>query len=266
MKSAASSAYSSGLSQPECYYRFLWARLSKACPITEVGCVHSRPAPAIYFARMLLPQSYGAALSLIVLTMLCWGSWANTFKLAGKWRFELFYYDYSLGVLIAASIYALNFGNLGHDGLAFSDDLMHSGSRQIFFGALGGGACNWAIAMSTTRFSNPKCTTTALLLFGVSFGYFEAAAASYLGAVYEPMRKRLFPGSSPSDVFPLLRLEQLQASGPDYPRLLRAELAREFATLVMLAASALAVGRSGGQWLAAFWLCSVLGTCLSTLF
>ena len=41
---------------------------------------------------MLLPQTYGAALALIVLTMFCWGSWANTFKLAGKWRFELFYY------------------------------------------------------------------------------------------------------------------------------------------------------------------------------
>ena len=93
---------------------------------------------------MLLPQTYGAALSLIVLTMLCWGSWANTFKLAGKWRFELFYYDYSLGVLIAATIYALTFGNLGHDGLAFSDDLMHSGSRQIFFGALGGVVFNLA--------------------------------------------------------------------------------------------------------------------------
>jgi len=93
---------------------------------------------------MLLPQTYGAALSLIVLTMLCWGSWANTFKLAGKWRFELFYYDYSLGVLIAAAIYALTFGNLGHDGLAFSDDLMHSGSRQVFFGALGGVVFNLA--------------------------------------------------------------------------------------------------------------------------
>lgn len=60
---------------------------------------------------MLLPQTYGAALALIVLTMFCWGSWANTFKLVGKWRFELFYYDYSLGVLIAAAIYALTFGN-----------------------------------------------------------------------------------------------------------------------------------------------------------
>ncbi|HVP48860.1 MAG TPA: hypothetical protein VMT32_19840, partial [Bryobacteraceae bacterium] len=93
---------------------------------------------------MILPQTYGAALSLIILTMLCWGSWANTFKLAGKWRFELFYYDYSLGVLIASTIYALTFGNLGHDGLKFIDDLMHAGARETLFGLLGGVVFNLA--------------------------------------------------------------------------------------------------------------------------
>ncbi len=93
---------------------------------------------------MILPQTYGAALALILLSMLCWGSWANSFKLAGNWRFELFYYDYSLGVLIAATIYALTFGNLGSDGFAFVDDLMHAGKRQIFFGAAGGVVFNLA--------------------------------------------------------------------------------------------------------------------------
>ena len=93
---------------------------------------------------MLLPQTYGAALALIVLTMLCWGSWANTFKLAGKWRFELFYYDYSLGVLIAAAIYALTAGSYGHDGLKFLDDLMHAGARETLFGIVGGVVFNLA--------------------------------------------------------------------------------------------------------------------------
>lgn len=93
---------------------------------------------------MLLPQTYGAALALIVLTMFCWGSWANTFKLAGKWRFELFYYDYSLGVLIAAAIYALTFGAHGHDGLPFIDDLMHAGTRETLFGIFGGVVFNLA--------------------------------------------------------------------------------------------------------------------------
>ena len=93
---------------------------------------------------MVLPQTYGAALLLIIVSMLCWGSWANTFKLAGKWRFELFYYDYSLGVLIAATIYALTFGNSGTDGFGFVDDLVHAGRRQIFFGGVGGVVFNLA--------------------------------------------------------------------------------------------------------------------------
>ena len=93
---------------------------------------------------MILPQTYGAALLITLVSMLCWGSWANTFKLAGKWRFELFYYDYSFGVLIAAAIYALTFGSAGSDGLSFSADLAHAGARQILFGAIGGVVFNLA--------------------------------------------------------------------------------------------------------------------------
>jgi glucose uptake protein len=93
---------------------------------------------------MILPHTYGAALLLTFLSMLCWGSWANTFKMSGKWRFELFYYDYSLGVLIAAAIYALTLGNLGNEGFPFVDDLMKAGKRQIFFGGVGGIVFNLA--------------------------------------------------------------------------------------------------------------------------
>ena len=93
---------------------------------------------------MILPQTYGAALLLTLVSMLCWGSWANTFKLAGKWRFELFYYDYSLGVLVAATIFALTFGSAGSNGLSFIADLQHSGARQVLFGAIGGVVFNLA--------------------------------------------------------------------------------------------------------------------------
>ena len=93
---------------------------------------------------MVLPQTYAAALLLTIVSMLCWGSWANTFKMAGKWRFELFYYDYALGVLLAATIYALTFGNMGFDGFMFVDDLMHAGKRQIFYGLVAGGIFNLA--------------------------------------------------------------------------------------------------------------------------
>lgn len=93
---------------------------------------------------MTLPQTYLATLCLLVLSLLCWGSWANTLKVAGKWRFELFYFDYAFGVLLAVTICALTFGRLGFDGFLFEDDLLQTGKRNILFGALGGVVFNLA--------------------------------------------------------------------------------------------------------------------------
>ncbi len=93
---------------------------------------------------MILPSTYGVALLLIVFTMLCWGSWANTFKLAGKWRFELFYYDYAVGVLIMATIAALTFGSMGDSSLTFVDNMMVAGNRKIAFGLAAGVIFNLA--------------------------------------------------------------------------------------------------------------------------
>jgi glucose uptake protein len=92
---------------------------------------------------MLIPQTYAGALILIVLSMICWGSWANAFKLTGKWRFELFYYDYSLGVLLAAIIAAYTFGSMG-DELSFSDNLIVAMRRNMAWAVAGGVVFNLA--------------------------------------------------------------------------------------------------------------------------
>ena len=87
---------------------------------------------------MILPQTYSYVLALMILSVICLGSWASTFKMAGKWRFELFYFDFAIGLMIAAVIYALTFGNLGFDGFTFLDDLQHAGKRQWMFSFLAG--------------------------------------------------------------------------------------------------------------------------------
>jgi len=88
---------------------------------------------------MILPGSYTVALILLILGMLGWGLWANLFKAAGgKWRFELFYFDFAIGVFIAALVVALTFGSLGFDGFSFRDDLQLAGKRQDVF-AFGAG-------------------------------------------------------------------------------------------------------------------------------
>ena len=99
--------------------------------------------------------------------------------------------------------------------------------------------------------SDRKRATVALLLFGLSFGYVEAAVVTYSGALYEPARERFYPNRPPSDVFPLLTERQLKEVGPQQLRLVKAELGREAATLVMMGAVAIGVGRNGMQTLAA---------------
>src|SRR5215217_3045538 len=87
---------------------------------------------------MTLPQTYVATLVLMILGMLCWGSWANAFKLTHGWRFELFYFDFSLGVLLTAIIAAFTFGTMGSDGFQFLDDVQQTGKRNLFLGFLSG--------------------------------------------------------------------------------------------------------------------------------
>lgn len=103
--------------------------------------------------------------------------------------------------------------------------------------------------MTTTPW---KRTVLALLLFGTAFGYLEAAVVTYLRALHEPARQRFYPGRSPTDLFPLLTLDQVRAAAPAQMRTLAIEIGREAATIVMLAAAALAVAGNAGQWAAAF--------------
>lgn len=98
----------------------------------------------------------------------------------------------------------------------------------------------------------------ALLLFGVSFGYVEAAVVVYLRQLYEPLHQRAYPSRPAGDLFPILRPEHVESAGPEYGLLLRAELARELGTLLMLGAVALGVATNGRLWLAAFAI--VFGT------
>jgi len=89
---------------------------------------------------MFVLESYPWAVLFCVITMFCWGSWANTQKLAKKgWRFELFYWDYTIGVLLLTVILAHTLGNHGTTGRPFIEDL-HQMSKVSAGSALLGGA------------------------------------------------------------------------------------------------------------------------------
>ncbi len=92
---------------------------------------------------MFIVQSYPLAVFLTFITMLCWGSWGNTQKLAGKtWRFELFYWDYVIGVLLLSLIMAFTLGSIGESGRSFIPDLMQVKTNYFLSALLGGAIFN----------------------------------------------------------------------------------------------------------------------------
>jgi glucose uptake protein len=94
---------------------------------------------------MFVVHSYPLAVVLCVITMLCWGSWANTRKLASKdWRFELFYWDYSLGVLLLTLVLGVTLGSTGTEGRSFVADLSQASGASIGSALLGGAIFNLA--------------------------------------------------------------------------------------------------------------------------
>lgn len=88
---------------------------------------------------MFIPQSYPLAIVLCVVTMLCWGSWGNTQKLAGKsWRFELFYWDYVIGILLFSLLLGFTLGSIGENGRSFINDIKQADAKNIFNAFVGG--------------------------------------------------------------------------------------------------------------------------------
>jgi glucose uptake protein len=94
---------------------------------------------------MLVVHSYAWAVFLAFITMLCWGSWANTQKLATKkWPFQLYYWDYAIGVLLLSLLLAFTAGSIGTDGRSFIADLSQADLSALGSAFLGGVVFNIA--------------------------------------------------------------------------------------------------------------------------
>ena len=102
---------------------------------------------------MFIVDSYALAVVFCFVTMLCWGSWGNTQKMAAKtWRYELFYWDYVIGMFLFALILSLTMGSFGSEGRPFLQDLGQASGANIASALLGGvifNASNILLSAST---------------------------------------------------------------------------------------------------------------------
>lgn len=88
---------------------------------------------------MFIIESYTTAIFFCIITMICWGSWANTQKLAARiWRFELFYWDYVMGILFLSVVFAFTLGSNGSGGRSFLEDISQADAGNIFSAVIGG--------------------------------------------------------------------------------------------------------------------------------
>ncbi len=88
---------------------------------------------------MYIVDSYGLAVVFCIITMLGWGSWANTLKMSSKsWEFPLYYWDYSIGIVLTTLLFGFTFGSLGEEGRSFTDDLLQADTSALTSAFIGG--------------------------------------------------------------------------------------------------------------------------------
>jgi glucose uptake protein len=93
---------------------------------------------------MFVPHSFTLALLMMIASAICWGSWANTFKGVKGYRFELFYWDYAVGIFLISLILALTMGSIGNDPASFMNNVHTADSSNIFSTLVGGAIFNLA--------------------------------------------------------------------------------------------------------------------------
>ena len=132
---------------------------------------------------MIEITNYPIAIAICFLAMICWGSWQNTQKFTGKgWNFELFYWDFSLGILLMSLIYAFTIGSFGNSGRSFLDDLGQATFRNIGYALFAGVIWNLGTMLLVRAISIAGMATAFTIggglawLLGIVLNYIENPA------------------------------------------------------------------------------------------
>ena len=130
---------------------------------------------------MFIVANYSLAVLFCFITMLCWGSWGNTQKMAAKnWRYELFYWDYVIGMVLFALLIAFTMGSCGTEGRPFLEDIAQVSAKNIGGIILGGvifNASNILLSASTSI-----AGMAVAFPLGVGISMVLGTIVNYLGA------------------------------------------------------------------------------------
>src|SRR5437762_10669524 len=126
---------------------------------------------------MFTPSSMTVALMMMITAAICWGSWANTYKGVKNYRFELFLWDYAIGIFLSSLIFAFTLGSAGHDSSSFVNNVQSTDTLNIVSSLIGGVIFNLAnlllvaaIGMAGLAVAFPVSIGIALVV-GVALSY-----------------------------------------------------------------------------------------------
>ena len=100
---------------------------------------------------MFTPSSLSIALLMMITSAVCWGSWANTYKGVKGYRFELFYWDYAVGIFLISLVLAFTMGSSGHDASSFLNNVHAADTSNIVNALIGGALFNLANLLLVPR-------------------------------------------------------------------------------------------------------------------
>ncbi|MFY9743305.1 MAG: AcrB/AcrD/AcrF family protein [Candidatus Sulfotelmatobacter sp.] len=136
---------------------------------------------------MFTPSSLGIALLMMITSAVCWGSWANTYKGVKNYRFELFYWDYAVGIFLISLVLAFTMGSSGHDSSSFLNNVRSADSSNIVSTLVGGAIFNLANLLLVAAIDMAGLAVA----FPVSIGI-ALVVGTVLSYILQPMGSMLF--------------------------------------------------------------------------
>ena len=127
---------------------------------------------------MFVPVTFGLALAMMITSTICWGSWANTYKLTRNYRFELFYWDYSIGIVFISLLCAFTLGSIQQDGFNFIANVHSASWSNIAYAGVGGFIFNIANVLLLAAIEIVGLSVAFPLSIGIAL--VEGVALSYI--------------------------------------------------------------------------------------
>jgi glucose uptake protein len=138
---------------------------------------------------MFTPPNLTVALLMTITSAICWGSWANTYKGVKGYRFELFYWDYAIGIFLISLLLAFTMGSTGHDSLSFVNNVQSADASNMISTMVGGAIFNLANLLLVAAIDMAGLSVALPVSIGIAL-----VVGTVLSYILQPKGNLLFLG------------------------------------------------------------------------